>query len=99
MDAPAYLALHQSGKLGRRILAAQQLLRPCRLCPRTCNVDRLAGEPGFCGVASLVVVAAWQPHFGEEACLHESMFLSILMDYNKKLSFSKATQSMSSTAR
>ncbi|MEF2146535.1 MAG: radical SAM protein [Desulfovibrionaceae bacterium] len=68
-DAPAYLALHQSGELGRRILAAQQLLRPCRLCPRTCNVDRLAGEPGFCGVASLAVVAAWQPHFGEEACL------------------------------
>ena len=53
----------------QRIDAAQALLRPCRLCPRQCKVDRTAGQRGFCGVGAAAVVASAGPHFGEEPCL------------------------------
>jgi len=45
------------------------LASPCRICPRQCNVDRMAGERGYCGVGALPVVASSGPHFGEESCL------------------------------
>jgi putative pyruvate formate lyase activating enzyme len=41
----------------------------CRLCPRDCGVNRLAGERGVCGETSECAVAAAEPHFGEEPCL------------------------------
>ncbi len=41
-------------------------LRECRICPRECGVDRLAGETGYCGVGAEAVVASRGPHFGEE---------------------------------
>jgi len=52
-----------------RIAAAYALMRPCRLCPRACGVDRAAGERGFCGAGARAVVASAAPHFGEEPCL------------------------------
>jgi len=52
-----------------RIAAAHALMRPCRLCPRACGVDREAGERGFCGAGARAVVASTGPHFGEEPCL------------------------------
>jgi len=42
------------------------MLSPCTLCPRECGVDRRAGEEGFCGMGSELVVASHGPHFGEE---------------------------------
>ena len=42
------------------------LLAECRLCPRGCGVDRLAGRTGYCGVAAELLVAHWGPHLGEE---------------------------------
>ena len=41
-------------------------MKPCRLCPRTCGVDRENGETGFCGAGALPRVFRWGPHFGEE---------------------------------
>ena len=38
----------------------------CGLCPRRCRVDRAAGEVGFCGVGSEVVVARTMLHMWEE---------------------------------
>jgi putative pyruvate formate lyase activating enzyme len=41
-------------------------LSACRLCPRNCGVNRLAGERGFCGAGRLAKVAAVSAHHGEE---------------------------------
>lgn len=40
--------------------------RECRLCPRRCGVDRVAGERGVCGESAACRVASVGPHFGEE---------------------------------
>jgi len=41
-------------------------LRSCRLCPRACGADRLAGQTGYCKAARLPRVFRYGPHFGEE---------------------------------
>ena len=41
-------------------------LASCRLCPRECGVDRLAGERGFCRAGAVARVAAVSVHHGEE---------------------------------
>ncbi len=46
--------------------AAREALRACRLCPRRCGANRLAGETGFCGAGELARVAAVSIHDGEE---------------------------------
>ena len=38
----------------------------CRLCPRACGVNRLAGEAGFCRAGLAARVAAVSIHHGEE---------------------------------
>ncbi|MFH1681987.1 MAG: radical SAM protein [Candidatus Eisenbacteria bacterium] len=42
------------------------MMQECRLCPRECGVDRLAGEEGFCRSTSRLEIASYHPHFGEE---------------------------------
>jgi putative pyruvate formate lyase activating enzyme len=49
-----------------RLKPAYRLLSPCRVCPRACGIDRLAGETGFCGMGFHPVVASDNLHFGEE---------------------------------
>ncbi len=39
------------------------------MCPRRCQVNRLAGESGKCRVTDQVVVSSYGAHFGEEAPL------------------------------
>ena len=63
---PGYLSLHRSGELKRRGETLWEILRDCRLCPRECEVDRLAGEKGFCKAGSGLKVASFHAHFGEE---------------------------------
>jgi putative pyruvate formate lyase activating enzyme len=46
--------------------AARAMLSPCRLCPRNCRADRLAGKTGFCGIGADALVSSYGPHFGEE---------------------------------
>ena len=45
------------------------MLEECRVCPRHCGANRLAGESGKCQVTQQVVVSSYGPHFGEEAPL------------------------------
>lgn len=66
---PAYLHLHASGELTARIAAARERLTCCTLCPRRCQVNRLAGEHGFCRTGRMANVASYHPHFGEESVL------------------------------
>lgn len=42
------------------------LLENCRLCPRKCGVNRLAGKTGFCGSGAMPRIYRYGPHFGEE---------------------------------
>ncbi len=66
---PSYVGLHASGELKRRGEILANMMHECRLCPRECGVDRIAGERGFCGASSQLVVSSFNPHFGEEASL------------------------------
>lgn len=43
-----------------------EMLQECRLCPRGCGANRLAGERGFCGAGAQAKVAAVSLHHGEE---------------------------------
>ncbi len=62
---PAYHRLRKEDLVTRAESLHRQLTH-CRICPRGCGVDRLAGETGFCGIGASVVVASYGPHFGEE---------------------------------
>ncbi len=66
---PAYLESYRSGKLAEKIVRSQQWLGKCTLCPRLCNVNRLAEERGCCRTGRQAVLASYGPHFGEEAPL------------------------------
>ncbi|MBR5253675.1 MAG: 4Fe-4S cluster-binding domain-containing protein [Bacteroidales bacterium] len=45
------------------------LLASCKLCPRKCKVNRLAGEKGFCNTDALINVSLVCNHKGEEPVL------------------------------
>lgn len=62
---PSYLELDHN-ELIQRAAQAQDLLSPCRLCPRACGVDRLNGQRGVCRVGAQPVVASWTVHPWEE---------------------------------
>jgi putative pyruvate formate lyase activating enzyme len=66
---PAYRKLYFSGELQHRAEQALAALGCCRICPRQCQVNRLAGEVGFCQVGRRARVASYGPHFGEEGPL------------------------------
>jgi putative pyruvate formate lyase activating enzyme len=68
-DLPGYVGLNESGELDDRAALALELLEPCRVCPRECQVNRLHGVTGFCKTGLLPVIASSGPHFGEEAPL------------------------------
>jgi len=63
---PAYLKLHRTGELEKRGRALWDIMKSCRLCPRECGADRLAGEKGFCGSTSELEISSHHAHFGEE---------------------------------
>ncbi len=65
----AYLELYSNGKFVERVEAARALLHECRVCPRYCAVNRLAGETGQCNTSFLASVSSYGPHFGEESPL------------------------------
>jgi len=65
----AYLELYGSGKLRERVDAAVSLLESCSVCPRSCSVNRLAGDLGKCCTPREAMVSSYGPHFGEEAPL------------------------------
>jgi len=54
-------------------LSFEDLISPfCRLCPRKCEVDRRAGQRGFCGAGYLPSVSQADAHHGEEPVLSGS---------------------------
>ncbi len=69
MHKPAYSVLHAKGLLRDRAAKALALLENCKLCPRSCGVNRIQGEMGFCKTLRYAKVASFGPHFGEEAPL------------------------------
>jgi len=66
---PGYAKLESQGRLVVRVEQAREILTECRLCPRECGVNRLAGEEGFCRATSRLMVYSAHPHFGEEVSL------------------------------
>ncbi len=66
MHQPAYISLHEKGKLKKRIKALGEILKECRLCPRECKVNRLEGERGYCRAGVDLMISSTFPHFGEE---------------------------------
>jgi uncharacterized Fe-S radical SAM superfamily protein PflX len=63
---PNYVRLHQQGELENRAAELWHAMRDCRLCPRLCRIDRIAGECGACGASARLYIASFHPHFGEE---------------------------------
>src|SRR3989339_188455 len=49
-----------------RIEKLYALLNPCRLCPHSCGVNRLAGQKGKCRTGTNVLVSSHNIHHGEE---------------------------------
>lgn len=45
------------------------LLENCRICPRECGVNRLAGARGVCGMGAEITAARAALHFWEEPCI------------------------------
>ncbi len=68
MFRPVYLDL-PAGEIARRAEEAVASLAECRLCPRDCAVDRLAGKWSACKTGRHAVVSSAFAHFGEEDCL------------------------------
>ncbi len=69
MSEPIYLRTLKEGLFAEKIQQAQEMLRECRVCPRKCQVNRLEGQTGFCGVGAVAMMSSAGPHFGEEAPL------------------------------
>ncbi|MEJ5228630.1 MAG: radical SAM protein [Pseudothermotoga sp.] len=65
---PLYLEVG-AYELTKRAELLYSKMKNCELCPRRCHVNRLQGEIGSCGVASLPLVVSYGPHFGEESFL------------------------------
>jgi len=66
---PGYLQLHKSGELKKRGESMWKMMEKCALCPRMCGVNKIKGEKGFCGADAQLVIASFNPHFGEERSL------------------------------
>jgi len=64
-----YAKLEARGQLAPRIGQARAIFEECRLCPRECGVNRLAGQKGFCRASSRLRMYSAHPHFGEEVSL------------------------------
>ncbi len=63
---PAYVALHQSGELKARGEILWGRMVSCNLCPHQCKANRIEGQRGICGANSILQIASYGPHFGEE---------------------------------
>ncbi len=62
---PLYLGLSEED-WEERIEQARSMLSPCRLCPRECGADRLAGEKDTCMGGAVAEVSSYNDHHGEE---------------------------------
>lgn len=66
LNYPSYLNASKSGKLKEVTEKLFCGLQSCGICPRSCKVNRLEGEIGFCKTAKLPKVYSFMCHHGEE---------------------------------
>ncbi len=64
--SPYYITLYKNGILKKRYQESADALSQCSICPRKCNVNRMAGETGFCRSHDKAAIASHNLHFGEE---------------------------------
>jgi putative pyruvate formate lyase activating enzyme len=65
-QAASYRHLSEEA-FAERVRRAYDLMTPaCRLCPKACGAERLAGARGACGADHRLFVASANLHFGEE---------------------------------
>ncbi len=69
MQSARYLTLFRENKLEERVLALEELLRSCTVCPKDCGNDRINDEIAACYSGRLPIVSSYTAHFGEEPCL------------------------------
>ena len=69
MHEPSYMALYESGELKARLEALESKLASCTICPRTCKVNRLNNEHGFCLSGYKPYITSICDHHGEEPVL------------------------------
>ena len=69
MYTPGYLRMLGKGNLNSRIEKLHELLKKCVLCGRKCEVNRLAGERGYCEAGKTLEIASSIVHEGEEPVL------------------------------
>ncbi|MCI0487088.1 MAG: radical SAM protein [Blastocatellia bacterium] len=69
MREPSYIELFESGELAARAEQLMDMLASCRICPRDCDVNRLANDSAACYSGLLPIVSTYTPHFGEEPAL------------------------------
>jgi putative pyruvate formate lyase activating enzyme len=67
-----YIALYNSGELGRRVERLEARLAECDICPRECGAKRLKGKVGSCNSGYLPIVSSVCAHHGEEPVLSGS---------------------------
>jgi len=67
LHRPSYLKLSPQELRQRGEQAWELMASPCRVCPRSCKVDRRQDDKrGFCRVGVRALVSSFSPHFGEE---------------------------------
>lgn len=66
---PKYLTLLAENKLEERVIALEELLRKCTVCPKDCGNDRYKDEIAACYSGRLPIVSSYTAHFGEEPVL------------------------------
>ncbi|MEO8042714.1 MAG: radical SAM protein [Acidobacteriota bacterium] len=64
-----YLTLLAENKFEERVIALEELLRSCTICPKLCGNNRLNDEIAACYSGRLPIVSSYTAHFGEEPCL------------------------------
>ncbi len=64
-----YLTLLAENKLEERVVALENLLASCTVCPKDCGNNRLNDEIAACYSGRLPIVSSYTAHFGEEPCL------------------------------
>lgn len=63
---PSYLRSKSTGNLKAIKNKLLLKLKNCKICPRSCSINRIKGEKGFCNTGRYAHVASKQLHFGEE---------------------------------
>ena len=69
MAESAYIKLYGSGELARRAGSLRERLYDCDICPRSCHVNRIENERGFCRSGQFASVSSYCDHHGEEPAL------------------------------